>query len=629
LEKELQMISLIGFTGLILSFVCNVIVIGLYYFKINQRFNQIFYLALYCSLFFICLSFFALMFAYISSDFSNFNVFQNSHSSKPLLYKITGTWGNHEGSMLLWLLIMSLYNVFFSFNTTLEEPMQKLTIVFQSSLYLCFSLFVILTSNPFLVNSIDINEGLGLNPILQDPALAIHPPILYTGYVGFSLILSLALAGLILNKLDNIWIQVLKRWTMFCWLMLTGGIALGSYWAYYELGWGGWWFWDPVENVSLMPWITGLALVHSLMITKQEQLLKRWVVFLSILCFSLSILGTFLVRSGILTSVHSFAADASRGIFILILFLTITGFSFIIFILKSPHSNKQINLLFINKTSALIINNIVMLIACITILLGTIYPIIIEVLTNKRMSVGAPYYNSTVLPILLPGFLIMSIAPMLSWQSNKLDKIKNYIYILIVTSILTLLITYLTKFNIWGFTGTILGLWIIAASLLSILHNCLKYKFKKFFIYNNALIAHMGVGIMIIGITFSSIFQTKNNFTIQTGEIVNSGQYSLQLKNLKIEEKNNFQELLGIFLLHKKNEFLTTIKSSKRYYYVSKVITTEAGIYHDWFQDFYLVLGNEKNNKWSITIYHNPLVSFIWIGVMIMIFSGMVGIFKR
>ena len=623
------MISLIGFIGLILSFVCNVIVIGSYYFKINQRFNQIFYLALYCSLFFICLSFFALMFAYISSDFSNFNVFQNSHSSKPLLYKITGTWGNHEGSMLLWLLIMSLYNVFFSFNTTLEEPMQKLTIVFQSFLYLCFSLFVILTSNPFLVNSIDINEGLGLNPILQDPALAIHPPILYTGYVGFSLILSLALAGLILNKLDYLWIQVVKRWTMFCWLMLTGGIALGSYWAYYELGWGGWWFWDPVENISLMPWITGLALVHSLMITQQEQLLKRWIVFLSILCFSLSILGTFLVRSGILTSVHSFATDSSRGIFILILFLVITGFSFILFILKSPQSNKQLNLLFINKTSALVINNIVMLIACITILLGTIYPIVVEVLTNQRISVGAPYYNSTVLPILLPGFLIMSIAPMLSWQSNKLAKVKNYIYILIVTSILTVLITYLTKFNIWGFIGTILGLWIIAASLLSILHNCLKYKFNKFFIYNNALIAHIGVGIMIIGITFSSIFQIQNNFTIQTDEIINSGQYSLQLNNLQITEKKNFQELLGIFLLYKKNELLTTIKSGKRYYYVSKMITTEAGIYHDWFQDFYLVLGNEKNNKWSITIYHNPLVSFIWIGVIIMIFSGMVGILKK
>ena len=623
------MISLIGFIGLILSFVCNFIVTVSYYFRNNLRFNQIFYIALYCSLFFICLSFFTLMFAYISSDFSNFNVFQNSHSSKPLLYKITGTWGNHEGSMLLWLMIMSLYNIFFAFNTTLGDSIKKLTIVFQSFLFLCFSSFVILASNPFLVNSVDVNEGLGLNPILQDPALAIHPPVLYIGYVGFSLILSLALAGLILNKLDNLWIQVLKRWAMFCWVMLTGGIALGSYWAYYELGWGGWWFWDPVENISLMPWIAGLALVHSLMITQQEQSLKQWIVFLSILCFSLSILGTFLVRSGILTSVHSFATDPSRGIYILILFLVVTGFSFIVFILKSPYSNKKLNLLFINKTSALVINNIVMLIACITVLLGTIYPIIVEVLTNKRISVGAPYYNSTVVPILLPGFLIMSIAPMLSWQSNKLVRIKNYIFILIVTSILTVLITYLTKFNIWGFIGTLLGLWIIAVSLLSILQNCLRFKFKKFFIYNNALIAHMGVGIMIIGITFSSIYQTKNNFTIQADKTINTGQYSLQLKNMQISKKNNFQELQGIFLLYKNNEFLTTIKSGKRYYYVSKIITTESGIYHDWFQDFYLVLGDEKNKQWSITIYHNPLVSLIWVGVIIMIFSGMVGILKR
>jgi len=311
------------------------------------------------------------------------------------------------------------------------------------------------------------------------------------------------------------------------------------------------------------------------------------------------------------------------------LFLVVTGFSFIVFILKSPYSNKKLNLLFINKTSALVINNIVMLIACITVLLGTIYPIIVEVLTNKRISVGAPYYNSTVVPILLPGFLIMSIAPMLSWQSNKLVRIKNYIFILIVTSILTVLITYLTKFNIWGFIGTLLGLWIIAVSLLSILQNCLRFKFKKFFIYNNALIAHMGVGIMIIGITFSSIFQTKNNFTIQADKTINTGQYSLQLKNIQISEKNNFQELLGIFLLYKNNEFLTTIKSGKRYYYVSKIITTESGIYHDWFQDFYLVLGDEKNKQWSITIYHNPLVSLIWVGVIIMIFSGMVGILKR
>jgi cytochrome c-type biogenesis protein CcmF len=340
-------------------------------------------------------SFFSLMFAYINSDFSNYNVFQNSHSSKPMLYKITGTWGNHEGSMLLWLIIMMFYCFLFSFNKTLEKQLKKLTIFFQTFLYCFFLLYVVISSNPFLVNSIEVSEGLGLNPILQDPALAIHPPMLYFGYVGFSLVLSLAIAGLILDKINTDWILVTKQWTLFCWSMLTGGIALGSYWAYYELGWGGWWFWDPVENVSLMPWIVGLALVHSLMMTQKEQLLKRWIVFLSILCFSLSIFGTFLFRSGILTSVHSFASDSSRGIFILIIFLVITGFSFIVFILKSNDPKKKLNLLFINKTSSLVINNILMLIACITILLGTIYPIIIEVITNNRISVGAPYYNST------------------------------------------------------------------------------------------------------------------------------------------------------------------------------------------------------------------------------------------
>ena len=247
---------------------------------------------------------------------------------------------------------------------------------------------------------------MGLNPILQDPALAVHPPILYVGYVGFSLILSLALAGLTFKQIDYEWMNTAKKLTLFCWSMLTGGIALGSYWAYYELGWGGWWFWDPVENVSLMPWIAGLALVHSLMITKKEKILIRWIVFLSILCFSLSIFGTFLVRSGILTSVHSFATDSARGIFILIIFLVSTGFSFILFIFKTDDSEEKLKLLFINKSTALIFNNIVMIIACLTILLGTIYPILIEVITNKRISVGAPYFNSTALPILLPGFLL-------------------------------------------------------------------------------------------------------------------------------------------------------------------------------------------------------------------------------
>jgi len=623
------MMSLLGFSGLFLSLIFSVILIIVYFFENRFYLKKIFYILVFLSFISILISFFSLMCAYIISDFSNYNVFQNSHSSKPLLYKITGTWGNHEGSMLLWLTIMSIYNFIFSFNNTLEQKVKKLAIFFQTLLYICFSLFVIFTSNPFLVNTIQITEGLGLNPILQDPALAIHPPMLYLGYVGFSLVLSLALSGLFLNKINTMWIITTKNWTLFCWSMLTGGIALGSYWAYYELGWGGWWFWDPVENVSLMPWITGLALVHSLMMTKKEQLLKRWIVFLSILCFSLSVFGTFLVRSGILTSVHSFASDSSRGIFILILFLVITSFSFILFIIKSEESDQKLNLLFINKTSALVINNIVMLVACITILLGTIYPIIIEVITNKRISVGEPYFNSTALPILLPGFLLMSIAPALSWQTNKFPKLKNYLFIFIFLSIATLLISFFTNFSIWGFTGVLLSLFIISASLLSLYNNIRRNGFKNIFLLNNSLIAHIGVGVTILGITASSVFQSEYKYSFAIDDANQIKNLTIKLRNINVLEKKNYQELNASFLIHKNNKIISTIKPGKRYYHVSKIITTEAGIYRNLFQDIYIVLGNENNGRWDVRIFLNPLVNFIWLGVILMIFSGLVGMRKK
>ena len=623
------MISLIGFSGLFFSFLLSILIFVIYFFQNKKYSEKILYYAIYSSFVCILISFFSLMLAYINSDFTNYNVFQNSHSSKPLLYKIAGTWSNHEGSMLLWLVIMIFYNFLFSFNKTLDNNLKKLTIFFQTLLYLCFSSYVLFASNPFLVNSIEMNEGLGLNPILQDPALAIHPPMLYFGYVGFSLILSLAIAGLILDKINTKWILVTKNWTLFCWSMLTGGIALGSYWAYYELGWGGWWFWDPVENVSLMPWIAGLALVHSLMLTQKEQLLKRWIVFLSILCFSLSIFGTFLVRSGILTSVHSFASDSSRGIFILILFLVITSFSFIVFIFKSTDSNKKLNLLFLNKTSTLVINNMLMLTACITILLGTIYPIIIEVISNNRISVGAPYYNSTVLPILLPGFLLMSVAPALSWQTNKLPKLKSYLFSFILMSIITLLVSYFTFFNTWGFIGIFLSLSIIGASLISFYNNYNNYGLKKFIIYNNALIAHIGVGIMIMGITCSSVFQSESNLSFSINETKEVNGYIYKLEETKIYNKKNYQELMGVFKIYKNNKIIAKVKPSKRYYNVSKMITTEVGIYRHWFQDFYIILGSENDNKWSVKIYQNPLVNFIWFGVVLMIISGLIGIRKK
>jgi len=567
--------------------------------------------------------------AYVTSDFSNFNVFQNSHSDKPLIYKITGAWGNHEGSILFWICMISIYGFLYSLISKSINDFKIIVLKIQSALFLIFALFVIFTSNPFLVNSVLVKEGLGLNPILQDPALAIHPPVLYLGYVGFSLVFSIAIASLLRDNLDQEWIRETRKWSMISWGFLTAGIALGSFWAYYELGWGGWWFWDPVENISLMPWIAGLALVHSLLMIRGEQVIEKWIVFLSILCFSLSILGTFLVRSGILTSVHSFASDASRGLFILLIFFLTTGFGFLVFLIKSPSKKNDLNLLLINKTSALLINNILMMIAVLTILLGTIYPIIIEVLTNTRISVGGPYFNSTVLPILLPGFLLMSIAPALSWQTNKIKKFKIYVISFLVLSCIVALHSYFTNFNSWGFIGLILSTWIIIASIISIV---LRYKFSPTMQYIksiNSFIAHIGVGVMIIGITFSSIYQKEYNFNIAVGDEVNVDNQVLKLEKIQIIEEKNYQSLKANFSLEKKDRIISYIEPGKNYYPVSKMITTEAGIYHDWFKDIYITLGNENNNIWFIRVYINPLVSFIWFGFFIMIFSSVITVIKK
>jgi len=621
------MISLIGFFSLCLSTIFSFVLLmpsSILYMKIKY-----FLFIFRSSTILVCISFLSLILAYVASDFSNFNVFQNSHSDKPLIYKITGAWGNHEGSILFWICMISIYGFLYSLISKSINDFKIIVLKIQSALFLIFALFVIFTSNPFLVNSVLVKEGLGLNPILQDPALAIHPPVLYLGYVGFSLVFSIAIASLLRDNLDQEWIRETRKWSMISWGFLTAGIALGSFWAYYELGWGGWWFWDPVENISLMPWIAGLALVHSLLMIRGEQVIEKWIVFLSILCFSLSILGTFLVRSGILTSVHSFASDASRGLFILLIFFLTTGFGFLVFLIKSPSKKNDLNLLLINKTSALLINNILMMIAVLTILLGTIYPIIIEVLTNTRISVGGPYFNSTVLPILLPGFLLMSIAPALSWQTNKIKKFKIYVISFLVLSCIVALHSYFTNFNSWGFIGLILSTWIIIASIISIV---LRYKFSPTMQYIksiNSFIAHIGVGVMIIGITFSSIYQKEYNFNIAVGEEVTVDNQVLKLEKIQIIEEKNYQSLKANFSLEKKDRIISYIEPGKNYYPVSKMITTEAGIYHDWFKDIYITLGNENNNIWFIRVYINPLVSFIWFGFFIMIFSSVITVIKK
>ncbi len=622
------MSSLIGFVSLSLAILLNIYLI---FFKFIQKKNnnKIFNFIVRSASILTIISFFSLMFAYLISDFSNFNVFQNSHSKKPLIYKLSGTWGNHEGSMLLWISILSIYGLFFSFTKNIDIKFKQETLLIQSSLHILFGLFIVFTSNPFLINSVIIEEGLGLNPILQDPGLAIHPPVLYAGYVGYSIVFSLAIAGLLNSSRNEEWVYLAKKWSLISWTFLTGGISLGSYWAYYELGWGGWWFWDPVENISLMPWIAGLALVHSLLMVKGEQILKKWIIFLSILCFSLSIFGTFLVRSGILTSVHSFASDASRGLFILLIFFIITGFGFLVFLLKTPENSKPINFLFINKVSALMINNILMIIATLTILLGTIYPIIVEVLTNDRISVGGPYFNSTVIPIMIPGFLLMSIAPILSWQTNKVKNAQIYVLGFIVISIIVLIQSYFSTFNTWGVLGIILGTWIIVSSLIAIISSY-KINFNYRLIQKiNPHLAHIGVGIAIIGITSSSIFKSEYDFNINEGDIVQIENTSITLENIEMSNEINFQSLRANFSIIKGENLIGNIKAGKNYYPVSKMITTEAGIFHEWNRDIYFILGDQKDNDWFVKIYINPFVSFIWLGVLIMVLSGFIGITKK
>ena len=616
------MTSFLGQTLILLSIVTNFSILFFYRinFKNNNRFKNLISYLVRINFFIILLSFICLIFAYIISDFNNINVFYNSHTSKPLIYKISGAWGNHEGSMLLWILIMSAYTFFFSYEKNINLRIKNLTIIFQIIMTLGFLIFLAFTSNPFLVNSNNFDEGLGLNPILQDPALAIHPPLLYIGYVGYSLILSLALATLYNNDISKNWSEVTKKYAIFCWSFLTLGIAAGSFWAYYELGWGGWWFWDPVENASLMPWLAGLALINSL---------KKWIIFLSILCFSLSLLGTFLVRSGVLMSVHAFANDLSRGIFILIIFLVVTGFSFLVFLLKVPNNNKTIKLLFLNKTSAIILNNITMCVVCFTVLLGTIYPLIIESITNERISVGPPYYNSTVIPILIPGLLLMAVAPILNWKENNYNKIKKYSTLLIFLVLSIIIIKILININIWGIIGIAIAIWIIVISFNKLIQNFKIIKGNSLIKYiqlNSSLISHFGVGILIIGITSSSIWKKEFSDNLLVGENLEISGYTLFFEKIIELKEKNYMSLKAQFILEKKGVKKATIIPEKRYFPVSKTITTEAGIKHFFWQDIYIVLGENINETWSIKVYQNPLISFIWLGVFIIFFGSITSI---
>ena len=577
-----------------------------------------------CSL----LTFVSLTVSYLNSDFTLVNVYQNSHSTKPLLYKITGVWGNHEGSMLLWTLVLTIFN-YFIFRSYNKNNFKFISNALQSQglIIIGFLIFTIFTSNPFKVMKNIPVDGLGFNPILQDPALAIHPPLLYIGYVGFSAVFSFGIAALRIENNNKFpWHYYMKPFVVTAWTFLTIGIALGSIWAYYELGWGGWWFWDPVENASLMPWLLGTALLHSLIIVEKRNSLKTWVLLLSILAFLLSVVGTFLVRSGILTSVHTFALDPSRGLYILVFTAILGTYSLILYATQSKKYLDNNYYTFLSKEGSILANNILMVIVCSTVLLGTIYPLLVETFTNNKISVGEPYFNSTVIPIAIPAILIMGIGPILSWQKEEKIKILKKIFPNIIITIVATIIIFLNykTYNIVGIVGIILAFWIITNNTMLL--------FKK--VKKNSLsmiLSHFGFGLLILGITGSSIWQEEKILNMNINNQITIKSHSITFKKIEEIKGPNYVAIRGSFLVKDKNKnIITKLEPENRFYPTTQIITTEASIHTNLLRDLYIVLGDGNlKDGWVIRIYHNPLVIWIWIGAFIIFLGGIISINKN
>jgi len=571
------------------------------------------------------LSFILLMYSHIISDFSVLNVFQNSHTTKPLLYKISGVWGNHEGSMLLWILVLTIFNflIYKLYNKNNSIFIAK-TLEIQAFIVLGFVLFTIITSNPFQRIFPEQDNGLGFNPILQDPALAIHPPLLYVGYVGLSAAFSISVATLTLsNNQKVIWYSYMKPFVLAAWTFLTIGIALGAIWAYYELGWGGWWFWDPVENASFMPWLLATALLHSLIIVEKRKSLQAWVLLLAILAFLLSVIGTFLVRSGILTSVHTFALDPSRGIYILVFTAFLGGYSLLLFGRKSKKYFDNDYFALFSKEGSILINNIIMVIACATVFLGTIYPLLIEAFTNNKISVGEPYFNSTVVPIMIPAILVMGIGPMLNWnREEKLKIFKKILPSFLLTMIMTVLIFLIYQsYSLIGIVGIILAVWIISNNIIILINN------KKNF-SSGMLIAHLGIGLLILGITGSSIWQEEKIARLQINSSAQINKYNIVFKKISEDKGPNYVAIKGNFVVYdKKKNIITELEPENRYYSITNIFTTEASIHTNLSRDLYIVLGEGNLNEgWVVRIYYNPLVIWIWIGALVIFIGGIVSI---
>lgn len=597
----------------------------------------------------LLISFACLTWSYVTSDFSVRNVAENSHTLKPMLYKIAGVWGNHEGSMLLWSLILALYGLWIARQKNLSADLRLWALRTQGFLGFGFLAFVIFTSNPFARLSLPPVDGEGLNPILQDIGLAFHPPLLYLGYVGFSSVFSLAVGALMTGRMDRLWAREVKPFILLAWTTLSGGIALGSWWAYYELGWGGWWFWDPVENASLMPWLTGTALLHSVIVLEKREGLQKWTCLMAILAFSLSMLGTFLVRSGVLTSVHAFASDPARGTFILCLLALYTGGALLIYAARvAKLEAAPITFAPISRESALIINNLFTLTACATVVIGTLYPLLADALDLGALTVGAPYFNATIIPLALPAFILMGLSPFLPWKKTDLSTLWARIstpLLMLASGIIVFLIYALEGAPlVWG--ALIAALWLICASSWEWL---LATDFGKRarvlpLTHHGMSLAHLGMGIALLGMVGSTIWMSEKIEAMHPGDQIDIAGYTLKLEGVGATFGENYAADTARIKVHHfgvTQPFMTLYPES-RFYPTGGKKTTEAAIYTTWGEDLYVAIGQSmgglsaqekenaaQNNEWIVRAYVHPLIGFLWAGFAMIALGGLLCFLER
>ncbi|MBE1709424.1 MULTISPECIES: heme lyase CcmF/NrfE family subunit [Mesorhizobium] len=590
------------------------------------------------------LSFVALASAYANSDFSVASVWENSHSLQPMIYKITGTWGNHEGSMLLWVLILTFFGALVAaFGSNLPATLRANVLAVQGAIGAAFFLFILATSNPFIrLNPAPI-EGRDLNPVLQDLGLAIHPPLLYLGYVGFSICFSFSVAALIEGRIDASWARWVRPWTLVAWMFLTGGIAMGSYWAYYELGWGGFWFWDPVENASFMPWLAGTALLHSAIVMEKRSALKIWTLLLAILTFSLSLLGTFLVRSGVLTSVHAFATDPARGVFILCILTLFIGGSLALFALRASRLTAGGLFHPISREGALVLNNLFLTTATATVFVGTLYPLALEALTGDKISVGAPFFDLTFGPLMLPLLVLVPFGPLLAWKRGDVIAASQRLMAAFATALAAMLVTglFIDGASVFAALGIGLAVWLVAGALTdlavksgagSVAPAVMLRRFAGLprSVFGTAL-AHLGLGLTLLGIVATLSFGTEKILTMRAGETVELSGHTLRFVGLYPAQGPNYSEDRGRFeLIGVGGSPVGEMSSAKRFYPVRQTTTTESGIRTLGLSQLYISLGDEaKDGSVVVRLWWKPLVTLIWGGGLVMMAGAAMSLMDR